>query len=76
VRLIFEVIQCVKGLDKIMETLQITVHIYLLMWCWTTFCLQYGRSPWNGLGISFEESIAEFYTILLEEHLQVALEML
>jgi hypothetical protein len=25
---------------------------------------------------SFEQSIAEFYTILLEEHLQVALEML
>jgi hypothetical protein len=25
---------------------------------------------------SFEQSVAEFYTILLEEHLQVALEML
>jgi hypothetical protein len=25
---------------------------------------------------SFEQSLAEFYTILLEEHLQVALEML
>jgi hypothetical protein len=25
---------------------------------------------------SFEQSVAEFYTILLEEHLEVALEML
>jgi hypothetical protein len=27
-------------------------------------------------GTSFEQSLAEFYTILLEEHLQVAVEML
>jgi hypothetical protein len=23
-----------------------TVHISLLIWCWTTFCLQYSCSPW------------------------------
>jgi hypothetical protein len=27
-----------------------TVHISLLIWRWTTFCLQYSRIPsWNGL---------------------------
>jgi hypothetical protein len=27
-----------------------TVHISLLIWCWTTVCFQYSRSPsWNGL---------------------------
>jgi hypothetical protein len=27
-----------------------TVRISLLIWCWTTFCLQYSRSSsWNGL---------------------------
>jgi hypothetical protein len=52
------------------------VHISLLIWSWTTFCLQYTRKPsWNGL-IQVLKSLAEFYTILLEEHLQVALEML
>jgi hypothetical protein len=26
------------------------VHIILLIWCWTTFSLQYSRNPsWNGL---------------------------
>jgi hypothetical protein len=53
-----------------------TVHISLLIWCWTTFCLQYNRSPsWNGL-IQVLNSVAKIYTILSEEHFQVALEML
>jgi hypothetical protein len=26
-----------------------TVHISLLIWCWTTFCLQHSHNPWNGL---------------------------
>jgi hypothetical protein len=49
-----------------------TVYISLLI-----FCLQYNRIPsLNGLSTSFEQSLAELYTILLEEHVQVALEML
>jgi hypothetical protein len=50
-----------------------TVHISLLIWRLTTFCLQYIPNPsWNGLLQQFLEG---FYTIL-EEHLQAALEML
>jgi hypothetical protein len=38
-------------------------------------CLQYSHSPsWNGL-VQVLNSLAEFYTILREEHLQIALEM-
>jgi hypothetical protein len=55
---------------------KIIVYISFLIRCWTNFCLKYNRSPWNGPFTSFEQSLAEFYTILLEEHLQVALEML
>jgi hypothetical protein len=52
-----------------------TVHISLLIWRWTTFCLQYSSSPsWNGL-VRVLKFLTEFYTILLEEHLEVALEM-
>jgi hypothetical protein len=59
-----------------MEALQITVHISLLIWCWTSICLEYCCSPsWNGL-VQVLNSLVKFYTILLEEHLQVALEML
>jgi hypothetical protein len=51
------------------------VHISLLIWCWTTFCLQYSQSlEWAHT--SFEQFLVEFYTILPEEHLKVALEML
>jgi hypothetical protein len=34
------------------------------------------QSFFNGLGTSFEQTLAEFYNILLEEPLQVAVEML
>jgi hypothetical protein len=54
-----------------------TVLISLLMRCWTIFCLQYSRNhSWDGLGTSSEQSLVEFYIILLEGHLQVSLEIL
>jgi hypothetical protein len=50
-----------------------TVHLSLLIWCWTNFCLQYsGSLSWNGL-VQVSNSL---YTILLADRLQVALEML
>jgi hypothetical protein len=62
-------------LDKLIVTLQLLIS--LLIWTWTIVCLQYSRSPsWNGLKTGSEQSIGGFYTILLEEHLQIALEML
>jgi hypothetical protein len=54
------------------------VHISLLIWCWTTFCFQYSfNTAWNVFVLrSFKQSLAEFYTILLQEGPKVALEML
>jgi hypothetical protein len=54
-----------------------TVHISLLTWCWTTFLpsiQQQSFLEWTRT--SFGQSPAEYNAILLEEHLQVALEML
>jgi hypothetical protein len=52
-----------------------TVHIPLLIWCCTTFCLQYSHNPSPNELVQVLNSL-RFYTILLEEHLQIALEML
>jgi hypothetical protein len=42
-------INTTQGLEEIMETLYI-LYTSLLIWCWTTFCLQYSQIPsWNGL---------------------------
>jgi hypothetical protein len=56
----------VQGLDKIMGKTTDTVHISLLICCWATYCLQFSCNPWNGLPKSFKQSVAEFYTSLLE----------
>jgi hypothetical protein len=64
-----------------------TVHISLLIWCWTTFFLQYSTIgppfAFNTTTILLGMNSYKFWTapmrilyILLEEHLQVALEML
>jgi hypothetical protein len=50
------------------DTISITIYVYMLSVQPQSF-LEWART-------SFEQPIAEFYTILLEEHLQVALEML
>jgi hypothetical protein len=66
----------IQVLNKIMETLQILytfLYLYgvgpLLPSLQQQFFLEWTRT-------SFEYSLAEFYTINLEEHLQVALEIL
>jgi hypothetical protein len=53
-----------------------TVHISLLIWCWTTFSTSTATSFSEWTLTSFEQTVMEFYTILLEEYLQVALEIL
>jgi hypothetical protein len=59
-----------QGMDKIMETLQILFSFFINML--PSAQLQ-SFLEWNRT--NFEQSLAEFYTILCEEH-QVALEML
>jgi hypothetical protein len=62
-----------------METLQIlyTFLYYTIIWCWTTFLPSVQlQSFLEWTHTSFEQSLEEFYTIHLVEHLQVALEML
>jgi hypothetical protein len=53
-----------------------TVHISLLIWCLKTLPSKQLQCFLEWTYTSFEQSLAGFYTILLEEHLQVALEML
>jgi hypothetical protein len=53
-----------------------TVHISLLIWCWTTFAF---NTVAILLGIdsqNFGQFLAEFYTKLLAGHLQFTSEML
>jgi hypothetical protein len=56
----------IQGSDKIMEILQ---TLYILPSVLPQSFLEWTYS-------SFQQSLAEFYTILLEEHLQVAVQML
>jgi hypothetical protein len=54
-----------------------TVYISLLIRCWPTFLpstQQQSFLEWTR--IRFKQTVEEFYIILLEEHLQVALETL
>jgi hypothetical protein len=55
-----------------METLQISINMVLDHFL-PSIQLQ---SFFEWTHTSFEQSVAEFYTILLEEHLQVTLEIL
>jgi hypothetical protein len=52
-----------------------TVHISLLIWCSATFCNQYSPPFLKWIRTSFKQSLAECYTIILEDHLQVVSEM-
>jgi hypothetical protein len=43
-----------------------TAHVCLLIWCWTTFCLQYSRNlSWNGLVPVFNSLQRSFIPLLL-----------
>lgn len=53
-----------------------TVHVSLVIWCWTTFCNQYSLSFLKRTSTSFKQFLAECYIIILEVHLQVVSEML
>jgi hypothetical protein len=53
-----------------------TVHISLLIWCWTTFAFSTAAILLRMDSYKFWQSLVEFYTVLLEEYLQVALEKL
>jgi hypothetical protein len=48
-----------------------TAHISFLIWSSTLFCLQYCSSS-----SSFEQSLVKYFTILLQEDLEVDLQML
>jgi hypothetical protein len=66
----------VQGLDKIMETPQI-LYTFLYQYCvGPLFPSIEPQSFLEWTRTSSEQSLAEFYTILLEEHLQVVSEML
>jgi hypothetical protein len=52
------------------------VHTSLVMWYWTTFPAMQPQTFLELTRTSFEQSLAELYIILLEEHLQIASEML
>jgi hypothetical protein len=53
-----------------------TAVISLLICCWTTFTFSTAGLWFGWTRISFEQSLDEFYTILVAEYLQVALKML
>jgi hypothetical protein len=52
------------------------VHISLLIWCWTTVCLQFSHNPRNGLIQVLNTLWQNFIPFFVKEHLQGALEML
>jgi hypothetical protein len=67
-----------QGLDKIMETLQI-LYTFLYKYGFGAIFAFSTAQPQSFLEwtrTSFEQSLAEFYTILLKEYRQVALEVL
>jgi hypothetical protein len=65
----------IQGLDKIIETPPLLYTFIIIVFGRLLPSIQtQSFLEWNRT--SFEHSLVEFYTILLEEHLQVALQML
>jgi hypothetical protein len=59
-----------------METIQICTHLFINTVLDHLLPSVQPQSFLDWTPASFEHSVAEFYTILLEEHVQVALEIL
>jgi hypothetical protein len=64
----------IQGMDKIMETLQLLYTITMVLDHLLPSIQLLGMDSWTRT--SFKQTLVEFYNVLLEEHLQVALEML